>query len=115
MLEDFSGVSSRVSIYSSNDDYTGDFLCHPTIPAAYRNVKIGKVVLGKHAIIGAGSVILPDVEIGAGVVVGALSLVKEDCESFGVYAGCPARKRRSRSRKLLELETAFLDSQSGKT
>ena len=115
VLADFSGLSSRVAIYSSNDDYSGDFLCHPTIPLEYRNVETGKVVLHKHAIIGTGSVILPNVEIGTGVVVGALSLVKEDCESFGVYAGCPARKRRSRSRKLLELETAFLDSQSGKT
>ena len=37
-LEDFSGISSRVSIYSSNDDYTGEFMSNPTVPAEYTNV-----------------------------------------------------------------------------
>src|SRR5262245_8011584 len=31
-LEDFSGLSSRVAIYSSSDDYSGSSLTNPTVP-----------------------------------------------------------------------------------
>lgn len=109
ILEDFSGISGRVSIYSSNDDYSGGTLAHPTIPEKYRNVFHGHVILRRHAIIGAGSVILPNVEIGIGAVVAALSLVKSGCDEFGIYAGIPAKKIAERKRDLLELEKLFLD------
>ena len=109
-LEDLSGISGRVAIYSSNDDYSGNSLTNPTVPEIYRNVSQGPVVLRKHAIVGAGAVILPNVEIGVGAVVAALSLVKKDCEAFGVYAGIPSKKISERKRVLLELEDEFLNS-----
>src|SRR5438128_841584 len=31
-LQDFCGLSGRVSVYSSNDDYKGDALTGPTVP-----------------------------------------------------------------------------------
>lgn len=43
-----------------------------------------------------------------GVVVGALSLVKNDCQSFGVYAGVPAVHVGERKRDLLSMEKDFL-------
>ena len=104
VLEDFSGLSGRVSIYSSNDDTSGQFMAHPTIPAEYRQVQTGAVIIGKHAMVLTGTVILPDVTVHMGAVVGALSLVKNDCEEFGIYVGCPAKKVGERGRQLLELE-----------
>lgn len=115
VLDDFSGVSGRVSIYSSSDDYSGNFMCHATIPDEYRNVHTGDVILKKHSIIGAGSVILPDVVIEQGVVVGALSLVKENCAEFGVYTGIPAKRTKDRSRTLLDIELKCLQHLEGKT
>lgn len=50
-VSDFAGVSSRVSIYSSNDDYTGKFLTNPMVPAEYTNVTHADVTLAKHVII----------------------------------------------------------------
>ena len=111
VLDDFSGISGRVSIYSSNDDYSGDFMCHATIPDEYKNVHTGAVTLKKHSIIGAGTVILPNVVIGQGAAVGAMSLIKENCLEFNIYAGCPARRIKERSRKMLKLEELFLLSQ----
>ncbi len=111
-LEDFSGVSGRVAVYSSNDDYSGSFLVGPTVPERYRNVSYGPVVLRKHAIVGAGSVILPNVEIGVGAVVGAMSLVKHDCSEFGVYAGIPVKKIKERKQDLLELAKEFLNAEN---
>jgi acetyltransferase-like isoleucine patch superfamily enzyme len=103
-LSDFSGLSGRVSIYSSNDDYSGNFLTNPTIPAQFLNVSSKDVFLAKHVIIGCGSVILPGVTIGTGASIGALSLITRDCKEFGVYTGNPARYMMNRSTDLLALE-----------
>jgi galactoside O-acetyltransferase len=110
-LGDFCNLSSRVSIYSSSDDYSGRTMTNPTVPDAYKDVHHADVRLGRHVIVGSGSVILPGLTLEDGVAVGALSLVREDCRAFGIYAGQPARRVRERERGLLELEQAFLAGQ----
>lgn len=107
-LEDFAGLSSRVSIYSSSDDYSGAALTNPTVPAEFTNVQTADVRLGRHVIVGSGTVILPGVVIHDGAAVGALSLVKKDCEPFGIYSGVPARRLGARKRDLLEVEQRLL-------
>ena len=107
-LADFSNISSRVAIYSSNDDYSGKVLTNPTVPPQFANVEHADVRIGRHVIIGAGSIILPGVTLEEGVAVGALSLVKTDCKSFGIYAGVPAKRIGERKRNLLELEQKLL-------
>lgn len=104
VLKDFSNISSRVSIYSSNDDYSGAFMTNPMVPSELTNVTHGDVIVGRHAIIGAGSVILPNVTLEDGVAVGALSLVTKRCKEFGVYIGVPAKRIKERKRDLLKLE-----------
>lgn len=111
-LRDFAGLSARVAVYSSSDDYSGAWLTNPTVPEAFRGVRHAPVVLGRHAIVGAGSVVLPGATVGDGCAVGALSLVREDCAPFGVYAGVPARRVRERDRALLDLE-ARLRAEAG--
>jgi len=110
-LGDFSNISSRVSIYSSNDDYSGLAMTNPTVPSELTNVHSAEVNIGRHVIIGAGSVILPGVNLEEGVAVGALSLVKDDCTSFGVYSGIPAKRIADRKRKLLELGEKLISNQ----
>lgn len=107
-LADFCNISSRVSIYSSNDDYTGANLTNPTIPDEYKNVTNAPVYLGKHVIIGSGSVILPGITLEDGVAIGALSLVSKSCEAFSIYAGNPSRRIKARKRDLVELEKRYL-------
>ena len=107
-LGDFCNMSSRVAIYSSSDDYSGASMTNPMVPESYKRVHHAAVTLGRHVIIGCGSVVLPGVTLEDGVAVGALSLVKTDCAAFGIYAGNPARRIRERKRDLLELEKQFL-------
>jgi len=109
-IKDFCGVSGRVSIYSSNDDYSGAFLTNPTVPQEFTNVFQGDVVLNKHVLIGAGSIILPNVILEEGVAIGAHSLVNRNCKSFHIYAGNPAKKILPRSKNLLQLENKLLQS-----
>jgi galactoside O-acetyltransferase len=106
-LHDFSNVSSRVSIYSSNDDYSGAAMSNPTIPENFTNVQKSPVTLCKHVIVGAGAVVLPGVTMNCGAVAGALSLIKEECEEFGIYAGIPATRIGTRSNHLLDIEREF--------
>ena len=108
-LSDFSNISSRVSIYSSNDDYSGTSLTNPTIPEIFKKVTHAPVFIGRHVIIGSGSVILPGVSIDEGAAIGALSLVTKNCESFGIYAGNPARWLNTRKRDLLGIELKYLN------
>lgn len=109
-LGDFVGLSSRVTIYSSNDDYSGAYLTGPTVPAAYTHITSAAVTIGRHAIIGSGTVVLPNVNVGEGAAVGALSLLRADCDAFGIYVGAPARKVKERRRDLLALERDYLNS-----
>lgn len=103
-VKDFAGLSSRVSIYSSNDDYSGEYMTNPMIPSEFTNVTHGAVSIGKHVIVGSGSVILPNLTLEDGVAIGALSLVTKNCTEFGVYIGTPAKRVKERSRLLLDLE-----------
>jgi galactoside O-acetyltransferase len=51
----------------------------------------GKLEVGDDVYIGARCVIMP-VTIGEGAVIGAGSMVTNDCEPWGIYVGNPARK-----------------------
>jgi|SRR6185437_3576987 len=104
VLADFCNVSSRVAIYSSSDDFSGQTMTNPMVPREYRGVTDAEVNMGRHVIIGTGAVVLPGVSLEEGVAVGALSLVKSSCRAFGIYAGVPAELVGERSRRFLDLE-----------
>ncbi|HKK39353.1 MAG TPA: acyltransferase, partial [Cryomorphaceae bacterium] len=103
-MKDFSGLSGRVSIYSSSDDYSGEYLTNPTVPEEYGNVISKPVLLGKHVIVGAGTVILPCVSIGDGSAISALALVNRDIPKSVIAGGTPCRTIKPRKTDLLELE-----------
>jgi dTDP-4-amino-4,6-dideoxy-D-glucose acyltransferase len=103
-LDDFCGISGRTSVYSSTDDFSGLHLTGPTVPDELRDVESRPVRVGRHVIVGAGTVILPGVTIADGAAVGAMSLVRKDVAPFTIVAGNPARPIRPRERRLLELE-----------
>ncbi|EEM12010.1 galactoside O-acetyltransferase [Bacillus pseudomycoides] len=107
-IHDFANISSKTTVYAAIDDFSGKTLMGPTVPQQYKNVKAGKVILEKHAIIGAHSIIFPNVVIGEGAAVGAMSMVKENLDDWYIYAGVPVRKIKARKKKILELEIDFL-------
>lgn len=105
-MDDFAGLSGGVRVYTGNEDYSGACLTNPAVPAPYRRPLRGAVRIGRHAIVGANSVILPNVSIGEGAVVGANSLVTGNCEPWTVYAGSPAKPVKSRpAETILALES----------
>lgn len=107
-MEDFCTLAPGVLVFTSSDDYTGQRMTNVTLPRHLIGGPCGKIILEKHVIIGAGSVILPNVTIGIGGSVGAMSLVNKSLEPWGIYTGVPARKLRDRSKKLLDLESQII-------
>jgi len=109
ILHDFSGLSPRTTIFSASDDFSGDFLTGPMVGKEYTNVKGGEVTIGEYTQIGANSIILPNLKIGEGVAVGALSLVNKSIDSWGIYGGIPVKFIRKRSKGLINCKKKLLD------
>lgn len=106
-LMDFSGLSQGVKLYSTSDDYSGASLTNPTVPAKYTAVVRRPIHIGKHAIVGSQSVVMPGVSIAEGGAIGANSLVTKSTEAWSVYFGSPAKRLKNRKQNLLELEQAL--------
>lgn len=101
-IQDFSGISPRTTVFSASDDFNGDWLIGPMIPGNFRNIINGPVNIGKYVQIGAGNIILPNVSIGEGAVTGAMSLINKDLDTWHIYFGIPAKKKKERSKNLLK-------------
>jgi len=79
-------ISGACVLLTHGDPGTGKFLERTYFPRV-----TGPVRIGAHAWIGAAATILPDVTVGECSVVGAGSVVLHDVEPYTVVAGAPAR------------------------
>jgi galactoside O-acetyltransferase len=104
VMKDFSGISSRVSIYSSSDNYDGEWMTNPCLPNIVTNTQHSDVIIGKHVVIGSNSVVLPGVTLFDGSSVGAMSLVNKSIDGPFICVGIPAKKIRDRKSRIFELE-----------
>lgn len=107
-MEDFTTLAPGVLIFTSSDDYLGYKMTNVTLPKHFVGGPAGRIILREHVIVGAGTVILPGVEIGVGSSVGALTLVKQSLDPWGVYAGNPLRRLKDRKRDFLALHEQLL-------
>lgn len=107
-MDAFSGLAFGVTVFAQSDDYGGEALTNPTVPMAYRKIRRARVELGRHVIVGAGTVVFPGVVMGEGSSVGACSMVTKSTEPWFVYLGTPAKKLKARKRDMLALEAAYL-------
>jgi acetyltransferase-like isoleucine patch superfamily enzyme len=110
-IGNFATIAPGVKVFSSSDDYSGEFMTGPTVPTTFVGGNKGEVVIGEHVIIGAGSVILPGVTISDGVSVGSLSLVKDNLAEWSIYAGVPCRFLKHRDQHLLQLARKLIESE----
>jgi acetyltransferase-like isoleucine patch superfamily enzyme len=107
-MDDFSGLAFGVTVFAQSDDYGGDALTNPTIPMQYRKILRARVELGRHVIVGAGSIVFPGVIMGDGSSIGACSMVTKSTDSWTIYFGVPAKRLKTRKRAMLELEQQYL-------
>lgn len=108
-LSDFCTLAYGVKIFSQSDDYSGATLTNSMIPRRFKNEFFAPVQLGRHVILGAGTIVMPGVEIAEGCSAGAMTLFTKSTQPWGIYVGSPARRLRDRKRDLLVLEQRFLE------
>lgn len=109
-FSDFSGLAYQVQVFTQSDDYSGRSLTNPTVPADFKQEYKKSVFLGKHVIVGAGSIIFQGVHIADGCSIGALTLVNKSTEEWGIYVGNPAKRIKERKKDLLKLEREYLST-----
>ena len=107
-IHNFAGVSARTIVYAVSDDYTGEGMTNPTVPDKYRKVTHGKVIICKHALIGAGSIVLPGVTLGEGSSFGAISLINKNADEWSINVGIPSKKISSRKKDVLFMEQQYI-------
>ncbi len=94
-MHDFSAVSSDTKLYGITDNYDGSAFTNPTCPLEHRNIIKGDITLNKHVIIGTSSIILPNVVLGDGVAIGAMSLINKknvtSIRPWTIWAGNPLK------------------------
>ncbi|RTQ50620.1 acyltransferase [Hymenobacter gummosus] len=104
VVEDFVTIAAGSRLICGSDRFMGDGFTSVTVPEEFRDtVDFGTIRCQRFAGIGTNVVIMPNVTIGEGSVVGACSLVTKDTEPWTVYVGVPARPVKMRPRaKMLE-------------
>lgn len=81
-------IAERVTlIISSKPNYSSKIL--PYAPIAY-----GPIVIQEDAWIGTGVIVMPNITIGKGAIVGAGSIVTRDVPVYTIVIGAPARPLR---------------------
>jgi galactoside O-acetyltransferase len=114
VMDSFSGLASRVAVYSESDDPSGRSLVNPTVPRRYKpRYHAGRVRIGRHCGVGTGSTLLPNAVLEEGAIIAAHSLLLSRARAWSIYSGIPARRRRERSRMVLELEASLLETERG--
>lgn len=102
IMDNYTGLSPRCSIFSTTDDFSGDYLIGPQNPVEYTNVRKGLIRFERFCQLGANTIVLPDVIFREGSVTGALSLINESTKPWMIYTGVPAKPLKKRNKELLK-------------
>lgn len=72
---------------------------NPEVPIINQGHEFGKIIIEDDVWLGANVVVLPNVRIGRGYVIGAGAVVTKDIEPYSIAVGIPARKVGCRGKK----------------
>jgi len=111
IIDDYANISSRVSIYATCDDFSGETMTNPMVPDEYKCVNNRSVHIKRHVIIGATSVVLPGVVLEEGSAFGSFSLIKANSSPWSINVGIPAKKIADRSMNLLQYSKQLEETQ----
>lgn len=69
-MKNFTNIAHGSRIYTVNDDYSGEYLMGPTIPADLLNLNEGAILMEEQSGLGAGAIVLPGVTLAEGSMLG---------------------------------------------
>jgi len=100
-LHDFSMVAQGCKLICGGDTVSGDVLVGPVLPLKYRRLRHGSIILERFAILGVGVIVLSNVTIHEGTLVGAHSLVTHDIQAWQICYGIPVRRIKDRPKETI--------------
>lgn len=112
-IGDFSTIAYGGIVLASTDDYKGNGLTGlGKFGEKYRKLYNLDTRIGRHVLIGAGSIVLPGVTIGDGCSVGAGSLVTKNLPEWSLCYGSPCKVIEYKKSKeiRLQMEKEFLQN-----
>jgi acetyltransferase-like isoleucine patch superfamily enzyme len=113
-MGDFSAIGPRTTIMAATDDYQGNGFIGLKVLGKYRNTQFKDVIIGRHAHIGMGCIIMPGVIIGEGCSIGSGSLVTKSMPPWTICFGSPCKPIKDKPKeKQLEMEKRFLEEYYG--
>ena len=106
-LGDFCTISHGVRLFTASADYNGEYFTNVFPNRKYQKPYSGEIRLESHVIVGANSVVMPNLTIHEGAAVGALSFVRRSLSSWTVYGGNPLKTIKPRSQKIKEIANSI--------
>lgn len=106
-IGNYVGCAPKVSIISTSDDYTGEFMTNPQVASiddSFTKPYSTDIYIGNHCIIGMNSIILPNSYISDGISIGAMSMVNKRLSKHGIYFGIPVKFLSDKSYSYLKIE-----------
>lgn len=88
-IGDYCSVTQGARLMTGTEQLTA--VMTTAAPAELRNPKRGHIVMEPHSFIGVNAVVMPDIVIGEGAVVGAGAVVTKDVAPWQIVAGVPAK------------------------
>lgn len=100
LMEEFTNIAAGCKLVVISDDFN-EGLINPIVPLEYKRLLGGTIIMRKFSVIGVNSVVLPNVEMGEGSVLGANSLLNKNADPWTIYAGSPAKAIGDRKKGLI--------------
>ncbi len=88
-IGDFCGITQGARLITGTEQLSG--VMTAAAPRHLRDPMVGHIVMEPQSFVGANAVIMPNITIGEGAVVGAGSVVTRDIPPWVVVVGVPAR------------------------
>jgi galactoside O-acetyltransferase len=114
LIENFSGLSYGVQVFTRIDDYSGLTLSNPTIDDSFKITHERSIRIGRHCKIGTYAIVLPGSDLGIGCAFSAQSLIEGKTKDHSLYGGNPLKFISPLSKKLIEVERDYLSWKLGR-
>jgi galactoside O-acetyltransferase len=109
LIGDFCTISHGVRLFTASADYSGDYFTNSFPDQKFQQPFSGPIEIRNHVIVGANSVVMPNVILGEGAAIGAMSFVRKSLEGWQVYAGNPLKLIRTRHKVIRDIGAKLLE------
>jgi acetyltransferase-like isoleucine patch superfamily enzyme len=98
IMGNFTNIGAGSKIIIIGDDFN-EGLINPIVPIKYRNLIGDNFIMEDFSLIGVNCVVLPNVKMAEGSVLGANSLLNRNTDPWTIYVGSPAKPLKKRNKE----------------